>query len=825
LLVRDFAVRDASPGYARPVTFGSAAPSADSGAAARVLADGKHLTADGEPFHARGVTYGGFATRDDGMPYPERAQIKLDLAAMADLGLNTVRTYTPPPPELLELAEEFGLRVLVGLHYRDWRLEPETGRAARRRILDAGLRAVDEAMERCAGDPTVLAIVVGNELPVDLVRLHGAGAVESVLCELVDRVHRSDPETLATYANFPTTEFLDVSNQDVVCFNVFLEQPHTLSRYLAHLQVVAGAKPVLVTELGLAAAVHGEADQAVFLERQFRCVAEHGLAGAMVFSWTDDWVVAEQPVSGWGFGITDSDRVPKPAAVAVANWSRSNAPCDLRDAWPQISVVVCAFNEENTIGECLESLMASDYPKLEIIVCDDGSTDRTVAIARRFPVTVLELPHGGLSRARNAGLAASSGEIVAYLDADAACHPDWPYYLALSFENENVAASGGPNLPFDDIDVVERAVGLCPGGAQEVLVSPERAEHVPGCNMAFRRSDLERVGGFDPVYRTAGDDVDVCWKLLDSGREIAFAAAAQVRHHRRGTVRGFLRQQRGYGRAERLLASPHRDRFNGLGQARWQGFLYGGSRLLPRLLRPVVYTGWMGLAPFQPVIRHRSARLGAWVAATLPLIAVGGALGVALAATSRWWLLLPGLAALVMLGYGIGTALAAPLGHRVERRVATRALVGVLHVAQPFARTWGRLTGRTGPARSRTSASWSGNRAAWLADLERELRRTRLKVDVGGQGRTWDLRVTAAGLVSARVTTAVLWEWEPRCRVSLRPGPALGLVGSASILLAATGSLVGWLAFGGLLLMAAVTSLWVRATVHRAVSATTETRQ
>jgi len=100
--------------------------------------------------------------------------------------------------------------------------------------------------------------------------------------------------------------------------------------------------------------------------------------------------------------------------------------------------------------------------------------------------------------------------------------------LALSLENRRVAATGGPNLSPADAPFVERAIAEAPGGPVHVLISDDRAEHVPGCNMAFRMEALESIGGFDPVYTAAGDDVDVCWKLLDSGLEIAFSPTAQI---------------------------------------------------------------------------------------------------------------------------------------------------------------------------------------------------------------------------------------------------------------------------------------------------------
>jgi len=326
----------------------------------RVIVDGKHLSLAGHPFRVRGVTYGSFLPRLDGELFPERARAKEDFRKMGEAGLNTVRVYSLPPADVLDLVGEYELRVIVGLHFDDWRMEPASGRRARRRILDAGRRAVDEAMERCAGRPEVLAIAVGNELPVDVVRMHGIGSVQDTLSELIEQVHQDDPSMLATYVNFPTTEFLAVDGQDLACFNVFLEDPDALQRYLRHLQVVVGTRPLVVTELGLAAAVHGEHDQAASLRRQLAQADEAGCAGVTVFSWTDEWGVGGQPIEGWGFGITDAERSPKPAFDVVRDWAGSSI-ADRRGEWPSISVIVCAYNEERTIGECLESLARCDY--------------------------------------------------------------------------------------------------------------------------------------------------------------------------------------------------------------------------------------------------------------------------------------------------------------------------------------------------------------------------------------------------------------------------------------------------------------------------------
>lgn len=799
------------PAFSHVVTSPRLAPG-------RVVTDGKYLSLDGAAFRVRGATYGTFRPRGDGALFPDRALVERDFCDMAAAGLNTVRTYTLPPADVLDVADALGLRLLVGLDYEDWRGQPTTGRTARRRVLSAGRSAVAEAMAACAGRPSVLAVLVGNEVPADVVRLHGPGAVQDTLSTLVAEVHAADPDMLAGYANFPTTEYLHVEGQDLVCFNVFLERPDLLRRYLRHLQVISGDLPLVVTELGLAAELHGETGQASALGWQLALVDESGCAGATVFAWTDEWAVAGKPVEGWGFGLTDGQRRHRPALPVAAAWARTTVR-DLRETWPRISVVVCAYNEERTIEECLSSLRDCDYPDLEVIVCDDGSSDRTLSLATQFPFRVLSLPHGGLSAARNAGLAAATGDIVAYLDADASCHAEWPYRLAVSFDDGAVVATGGPNLPVPRSGLVERAVAASPGGPAHVLLTDDRAEHVPGCNMAFRTDVLRAIGGFDVLYRTAGDDVDVCWKLLDRGEQIAFAPAAQVRHHRRSTVAGFLRQQRGYGRAERMLASQHRHRFNRLGQAMWAGGVYGPGQLLPSLLRPLVYHGTRGAAAFQPVVVRRSERAHAWLSARLPLTVPLGAAGLLLALASRWFLLLPAAAGLVVLGYVAGVFLASRPPRDEPHPAAFRSLVALLHLVQPFARAAGRLTRRPpGPVPDAATA-WTGDRLAWLAAIERRLAAAGRRVRHGGQHVGWDLEVSTP-LLRGRLTTAVAWGWEPRFRLTVRPRMAAAVAALLAVALTAAGSRAGPVLLVLMAIAALVDRIVLARVVRRCIAAT-----
>src|SRR5437016_2231953 len=134
--------------------------------------------------------------------------------------------------------------------------------------------------------------------------------------------------------------------------------------------------------------------------------------------------------------------------------------------------------------------------------------------------------------------------------------------------------------------------------------------------MAFRKSCLDAIGGFDPQFRTAGDDVDVCWRLQERGWTLGFSPAAMVWHHRRNSLRAYFRQQREYGRAEALLERKWPEKYNRRGHPRWAGRVYAQgpvSSATPRRWRIYYGTGGSGL--FQSVYERRPGTI-----ASLPLM-------------------------------------------------------------------------------------------------------------------------------------------------------------------------------------------------------------
>ena len=664
-----------------------------------VEVDGKFFAVGGERLEFRGVTYGTFAPRADGALFPERQPLDRDLGMMRAAGFSVVRTYTVPPDDLLAAASGNGLRVLAGVFYPDWRYLLGGSRRANRRVAREARREVRAAARRLAGDPRILGLSLGNEVPADVLRWHGIETVASTLSELVEVVREEDPSRLVTYANYPTAEYLPLESLDFLMFNVFLERREDFRRYLTKLHHLAGDRPLVLGEMGIPAGDEpdGERHQAEVLDWQVQTAIERGVAGTCVFQWTDEWWVGGRPVTGWGFGLTREDRSRRPALQVASQWNGRTVR-DLEFNWPSLSVVICAHNSASTLDECIRHTCALDYPELEILVIDDGSTDATPEIVRRYPqVRLVSIDHSGLAAARNAGFENARGELVAYLDSDAFPTPEWPYYLALAFDDADVGGAGGPNVPPRDEPPGAEVVARAPGGPVQVLLSDDRAEHIPGCNMAFWKLVLSEIGGFDPVYTKAGDDVDACWKILNRDWDIGFHPAALVWHRRRQGLRNYLRQQLEYGRSEALVEDRHPERFTPAGTARWRGRIY--NSLTPSFMWQRIYRGPYGSAAYQSVYQG-----GGHFVDLVHQVGIPGAtmllLTAPLAVISPW-LALPAILAAVGLGLIAAVDMARTQTPRRSRmgRIRFRAQVAAHHVLQPLVRFWGRNRHRNGASR------------------------------------------------------------------------------------------------------------------------------
>ncbi len=732
---------------------------------------GKFLFRGTEKLCLRGVTYGTFRPGANGEDFPSREVVDRDFAQIAAAHGNAVRTYTVPPRWLLDAALRHGLSVMVGLPWEQhvaFLDDEERVRSIEHRVVE-GARA-------CVGHPALLALVIGNEIPAPIVRWYGRHRVEQFLERLYDRVKRVDRAALVTYVNFPSTEYLQLPFLDFTSFNVYLESQDKLTAYLARLQNLTGDRPLVMAEIGLDSRRNGEEQQAEVLDWQVRTTFEGGCAGAFVFAWTDEWHRGGFDIEDWDFGLTTRDREPKTALRTVST-AFAQPPVPRTGSEPRISVVVCSYNGARTIRRSLEALEDLDYPDYEVIVVDDGSTDETAAVARQHRCRVISTPNGGLSAARNVGAKAADGEIVAYMDDDAYPDRDWLSYLAHTFRSTDFVAVGGPNIPPPADGLAAECVGHAPGGPIHVLLTDQEAEHLPGCNMAVRRDRLQDIGGFDPQFRVAGDDVDFCWRLQEAGGRLGFNPAAAIFHHRRNSVRAYWRQQLGYGRAEAALERKWPQKYNEAGHVSWAGRLYDGHPpASPSGRRWQVYHGTWGSAPFQSLYDRRPAAL-----AHLPLM-------------PEWYLVLAGLAVLTGLGLAwtpllflapflfVGGALVVAEAlttvrsvrftgppRRRSERWRLRAVTFLLYLLQPAARLWGRARAGLTPWRRsddirvlgrgrRNWTVWSEEWRApedWLGEVESRARLRRLPVLRGDDFSKWDLEASGGVFGAARLRMVV----------------------------------------------------------------------
>jgi O-antigen biosynthesis protein len=813
--------------------------------AQRPRVGGKFLFTGNDKFWIRGVTYGAFRPNPSGQEYHDINVLDRDFSLMAANGLNAVRIpHTTPPRELLDIAQRHGLRVMVGLS-----AEQYAGYLIDRKGAPDIEKLIRSRARMCAGHPALLCYALGNEIAAPVVRWLGRRQVESYLERLYWAVKAEDPDGLVTYVNYPTTEYLHLPFLDLVTFNVYLESQDRFDAYLARLHNIAGDRPLLMSEIGLDSLRNGEAIQAQALEWQLRSTFAPGCAGAFIFSWTDEWHRAGAEVEDWAFGITARDRRPKLALRCVRE-GFTKVPFAKELSWPKVSVIVCTFNGSRTLSQCLESLLRLDYPNYEVIVINDGSTDATSQITQTYGFRLITTENRGLASARNTGLKASTGEIVAYIDDDAYADPHWLRYLASTFMNTRHVGVGGPNIAPPDDGLVAECVAHSPGNPVHILLSDSEAEHIPGCNMAFRKTALEAIGGFDPQFRLAGDDVDVCWRLQQKGWTLGYSAGAMVWHHRRNSIRAYWRQQHNYGKAESFLEKKWPEKYNLVGHVTWAGRVYGNGHQYKAWSQGRIYHGVWGSAPFQSIYQSPAWALESWL--SIP----------------EWYLAVAALAPICALGFIwsplfyalplLGLALAAPIFQAVVSawrvcfavrpesrfgRFKLRNVTALLHLLQPLARLTGRL--RSGLTFWRYNASgfalpWPRKLAVWtehwrdpnerLKSLEADLGKPGVYVRRGGDYDRWDLEVRVGLLGFARLLMAVEDHGAGNQFVRLRLWPKCSLLGLLSIVLFACLSVAAlfdhaWMASAILGLLSLLLTIYSLRSCGSAVAAVLRTFQ
>lgn len=231
---------------------------------------------------------------------------------------------------------------------------------------------------------------------------------------------------------------------------------------------------------------------------------------------------------------------------------------------PFVSVVVPVLNGDRTIRECLISLVNMHYPpdRREILVVDNGSTDRTRDIVQNHPVVLLGEDRRGAAAARNRGIQMSRGEILAFTDADCVVTARWLPELVHGFEDETVAAVEGQILAYLPTSPAEKFAAVT--GSHSLHRHPEHffAPYVNTGNVAFRRKIFSKIGLFDTRFPAAGgEDIDFSWRFFEEKElKLLYNRKAVVFHRHRDTARAYFSQHMRYGRALAILQAKYPQR-------------------------------------------------------------------------------------------------------------------------------------------------------------------------------------------------------------------------------------------------------------------------
>lgn len=233
--------------------------------------------------------------------------------------------------------------------------------------------------------------------------------------------------------------------------------------------------------------------------------------------------------------------------------------------FPKVSVVIPIYNGENDLPDLINCLKSQTYPieQVEYFLVDNASSDRTSQIiqntAQNFPKIhyLAETKIQSSYAARNAGIRASTGEIIAFTDADCRPQPQWLTELIIPFQDSNIGIVAGEIIGLPGKTILEKYAE-----EQDVLSQKYTLEH-PFCpygqtaNLAIRKEIFTQIGLFRP-YLTTGGDADICWRIQrESNWKIQFAPNAIVQHRHRSTLGEFKSQWRRYGKSNRYLHELH----------------------------------------------------------------------------------------------------------------------------------------------------------------------------------------------------------------------------------------------------------------------------
>jgi GT2 family glycosyltransferase len=319
-------------------------------------------------------------------------------------------------------------------------------------------------------------------------------------------------------------------------------------------------------------------------------------------------------------------------------------------AYPFVSVIIPIFNHTETLGKCLETLSKQRYPHFEVIIVNDGSSDRTpekIVMGHGRPdFQIISLPENqGVSAARNMGMKKARGEVFVFSDADCFYESDWLRDLVQPLQAPQTGCSGGPDQVPASADLKSKCIDysmhslIASGGIRRG--ETRLAKYSPaGCNMAVKREVIEKVGVFNPSLRHRGEEKELEHRIRKGGYDIVYVKNARVWHHRRSTIKAFTRQTFASGTARMDIVRLFPDALE-------------LAHFIPALLTGVVFLA--GIASL-----FASAVRPVWIsmlAVYLLLLVTDGLIGAVKLRSFRALFIIPLTSAAVHIAYGTGSIL------------------------------------------------------------------------------------------------------------------------------------------------------------------------
>jgi len=237
------------------------------------------------------------------------------------------------------------------------------------------------------------------------------------------------------------------------------------------------------------------------------------------------------------------------------------------------SVVIAVRNEVKYIEKCIDSIFNQDYKKAyEVIVVDGISSDGTYELLKKlqnkYDFKLFKNSKINAAAGRNIGIKNSSGEHIAFIDADAVANKDWLSQIKRVFDENNVAGVGGPDLLPEDSSDKARNIGrimtspLARGGklnpsTQHSMMEEEKyVEHIPTCNLCLKREVFDDVGLFDEEF-VKGQDLELNYRIIQAGYKLLYSPKITVVHYRKNHIKDFVKQIYKWAKAKVAIIRKH----------------------------------------------------------------------------------------------------------------------------------------------------------------------------------------------------------------------------------------------------------------------------